>query len=323
MSTEVVKKKHYYNHIGDLKHRLSDAIPRDELRKLHEVKAWRHFLVVARHFALVGLCGWALWQTEYRWLWPIAAIVQGFNVLGFLILVHEQVHKAIFKKSRPRLERFLGLLYAAPTGISISQFTRWHLDHHNELGHADHDPKRAHLSPKKNSRWLKFLYMTPALFPIYARASRGEAATYPKDVQKRIRAERALNGVVHLGIMGALLYFGGVWEMVRVHTIPVFFCFPPVFVLNRLGQHYDIDPSDPAKWSTRVDGNPVWHTLFLWSNFHIEHHYYQRIPFYNLKKLNRKLRHFYDGMDHKSQSYHKMVWGWLVKNREAHTDWHA
>lgn len=315
------KGRFYYQNTGDLKRRLSAEIPRTELRELHKVNAWRHFMVAGRHVAFFGLCAWALWQDTWVWLWPIAAVLQGFNLLGFLILVHEQVHKAIFQKSRPRLERFLGILYALPTGISVSQFTRWHLDHHNELGHHEHDPKRAHLSPKKNSRWVKMLYMTPALFVIYARASRMEAATYPADLQRKIRWERLLSLVAHLSVMAALLTFGGVGELLRVHTIPVFFMFPPIFVLNRLGQHYDIDNSDPAKWSTRVNGNPIWHFLFLWSNFHIEHHYYQRVPFYNLKKLNRKLTGFYDKTDLRNHSYISMVWGWLVLNKEAHTDW--
>lgn len=323
MATATEKKRYYYHHIGDLKHRLSAEIPRAELRALHEKVAWRHFLIAGRHFALFFACAWALWQTEHRWLWPIAAVLQGFVLLGFLILVHEQVHKAIFAKSRPRLERLLGLLYAAPTGISISQFARWHMDHHNELGHAEHDPKRAHLSPKKNSRLTKLLYLTPALFVIYARASRQEAATYPEDLQRTIRRERWLNGALHLGVMAALVGFGGGWELLRVHIVPVFFCFPPAFVLNRLGQHYDIDPTDPAKWSTRVDGNSVWRTLFLHSNFHAEHHYYQRIPFYNLKKLNRRLRSFYDGIGMRNHTYVGMVYGWLVRNEQAHTDWQA
>ncbi len=315
------KGRFYYQHIGDLKHRLSAEIPRTELRDLHKVQAWRHFVVAGRHVVFFGLCAWALWQDAWWWLWPLAAVLQGFNLLGFLILVHEQVHKAIFNKSRPRLERILGLLYALPTGISVSQFTRWHLDHHNELGHHEHDPKRAHLSPKENSRWVKLLYMTPLLFVIYARASRQEASSYPLELQRKIRWERLLSLVFHLGVMSLLFYFGGWGELVRVHILPTFFVFPPIFVLNRLGQHYDIDPSDPAKWSTRVNGNPIWHFLFLWSNFHIEHHYYQRIPFYNLKRLNRKLTHFYDRTELRNHTYRSMIWGWLVLNKKAHTDW--
>lgn len=322
---EHVKQKHryYWNHIGDLKRRLGAAMPREELRALHRPRAWRHFLVVFRHLGMVLLAGWALWQNEHKWLWPIAAVVQGFNILGFLILVHESIHQTIFEKRHPKIERILGLLYAFPAGISISQFERWHLDHHDELGHEEDDPKRAHLSPKKNSRWLKLLYATPALFVIYARASRDEAETYPQDVQKKIRFERILNLVLHLALAGTIYAFGGAWVLLRVWVIPIFFMFPPAFVLNRLGQHYDIDPTDPAKWTTLVNGNRLWHFLFLWSNFHIEHHYYQRVPFYNLPKLNRKLQRFYDETGLQSRTYREMVWGWLVENKTAHTDWHA
>jgi fatty acid desaturase len=316
-----VKHHYYYSHIGDLKQRLAEAVPREELRDLHRVSAARHFLTLARHVAMVLLCGWALWQTEHKWLWAPAAILQGFNILGFVILLHEQVHKIIFQKSRPRLERLLGLLYAMPSSISATQFSIWHLDHHNELGHAEDDPKRAHLSPKQNSRWLKALYCTPGLFVLYMRGAAREVATYPAGKRRTIRRERLLNAAFHLGLAGLLYSLGGGWTMFRVWALPLFFCFPPVFVLNRLGQHYDIDPTDPAKWSTLVNGNPLWHFLFLWSDFHIEHHYYQRVPFYNLKRLNRRLQPFYEKTGLRNRTYAEMLWGWFVLNKEAHTDW--
>ncbi|HEX6902945.1 MAG TPA: fatty acid desaturase [Thermoanaerobaculia bacterium] len=315
------KDRFYYQHIGDLKRRLGEAIPREELRDLHRVSAARHFLTVGRLLLMVGLCGWALWQTQWKWLWAPAAIVQGFNVLGFIILLHEQVHKIIFAKSRPRLERLLGLLYGMPANVSSTQFSIWHLDHHNELGHAEDDPKRAHLSPKKNSRWVKLLYCTPALFVIYMKGAGREVKTYPPATQKVIRRERLLNITFQLTLAGTIFAFGGGWTLFRVWALPLFFCFPPAFVLNRLGQHYDIDATDPAKWTSLVNGNPVWHFLFLWSNFHVEHHYYQRVPFYNLRRLNRDLQPFYQRIGLRNRTYREMLWGWFVRNKEAHTDW--
>lgn len=316
-----VKHNYYYKHIGDLKRRLGEAVPREELRDLHRVSAVRHFLTAGRLVLMVLLCGWGLWQTRHPWLWVPAALVQGCNVLGFIILLHEQVHKVIFAKSRPRLERLLGLLYGMPSFVSATQFSIWHLDHHNELGHGEDDPKRAHLSPKKNSRWVKALYMTPALFVIYMRGAGREVATYPEDKRKTIARERLLNLAFQLTLAGTILAFGGGWVLFRVWAVPLFFCFPPMFVLNRLGQHYDIDPTDPAKWTTLVNGNPLWHFLFLWSNFHIEHHYYQRVPFYRLRRLNRKLQPFYARTGLRSHSYGEMLYGWFVRNKEAHTDW--
>ena len=315
------KGNFYYKHIGDLKRRLSEAVPREELRDLHRVSAVRHFLTVGRLLFMVGLCGWALCQTQWKWLWAPSAIVQGFNVLGFIILLHEQVHKIIFEKSRPRLERLLGLLYGMPANVSSTQFSIWHLDHHNELGHAEDDPKRAHLSPKKNSRWVKLLYCTPALFVIYMKGAGREVKTYPPETQRAIRRERLLNISFQLALAATIYAFGGGWTLFRVWMLPLFFCFPPAFVLNRLGQHYDIDSTDPAKWTSLVNGNPVWRFLFLWSNFHVEHHYYQRVPFYNLRRLNRDLQPFYQRTGLRNRTYSEMLWGWFVQNKEAHTDW--
>jgi fatty acid desaturase len=92
--------------------------------------------------------------------------VQGFTVFNFTVLLHEVLHHNVFQRRHPLAERVLGFLYAVPSGIAPSQFTRWHLDHHAELGSDEDDPKRHHLSPKRNARWYKLLYATPALFPI-------------------------------------------------------------------------------------------------------------------------------------------------------------
>src|SRR4028119_1479042 len=109
-----------------------------------------------------------------------------------------QVNTLVAARGRPRLGRLPGLLHAMPSNISATQFSIWHLDHHNELGHAEDDPKRAHLSPKKNTRWTKLLYMTPALFVTYIKGAAKEVATYPADKQKVIRRERLLHLAFHL-----------------------------------------------------------------------------------------------------------------------------
>ena len=70
----------------------------------------------------------------------------------------------------------------------------------------------------------------------------------------------------------------------------MFFVFPIAFTLNRLGQHYDIDPADPAKWGTLMRGHWFWDFAFLNSNYHLEHHYFPGVPFYRLPRLQRALR---------------------------------
>lgn len=311
----------YWRAIGDLKKRLNAALPHDVLKELHRKDPARHFAVAARQ-AILFAAAFALgWQIDLLWVRIPCALVLGFIVFDGTVLLHEVVHKDVFDGDRSRAYRLLGLLYALPSGISPTQFTRWHLDHHNELGSSTDDPKRAHLSPKKNTRWLKLLYATPALFPIYFRAARVETATYPEDVQRTIRVERLGAIGLHLSVAAVIWFFGGFSRFLWLYAIPVFFVFPPAFTLNRLGQHYDIVPGEPAKWSTRMARSRFWEFVFLWSNYHIEHHYFPAVPFYRLRDLNTALTPFFEKEGIRPHTYRELLWNWFVLNRPPHADW--
>ena len=315
-------KSHFYSaHAVALRAELGAAISRDQMREFHRKSGWRHFIVAARQFGILGVTTWALIRFENPFIWIPLALVQGFTIFNFTILLHEVVHHTIFARRRRTVERVLALLYATPSGISASQFTRWHLDHHAELGSDVDDPKRHHLSPKVNKRWYKLLYCTPVLFPIYFRAARRESSTYPEPLQKRIAWERKLSLAVHLSALGLLWYFFGFYAALRTSIIPVFFVFPVAFTLNRLGQHYDIDPDDPAKWGTLMKGSWFWDFAYLNSNYHLEHHYFPGVPFYRLPALQRALLPFYERKQMRWQTYGRLVYGWLVENHAPHTDW--
>ena len=315
-------KSHYYSqHAAGLRAELGDALSRQQMRELHHKSPARHLAVSIRQFLLLGAATWGLIHFTNPLIWVPLAFVQGFTVFNFTILLHEVVHHTVFRRSHPRAERALGLLYAVPSGISASQFTRWHLDHHAELGSDEDDPKRHHLSPKVNKRWYKLLYCTPALFPIYFRAAARESATYPADLRGTIKRERMLSTVFHLSVIAGLWYAFGPGAALRTSIIPVFFVFPIAFTLNRLGQHYDIEPDDPAKWGTLMRGHWFWDFVYLNSNYHLEHHYFPGVPFYRLPALQRALTPFFERKQMRWQSYGKLVYGWLIENRAPHTDW--
>jgi fatty acid desaturase len=318
-----VKSHHYSQHAATLRTELGRAVPREALVALHKKDAARHLLVAARQFAILGLCTWGLIAIANPLIWIPLAFVQGFTVFNFTVLLHEVVHHTIFDGSRPTAERVLGWLYAVPSGISASQFTRWHLDHHAELGSDEDDPKRHHLSPKINARWFKLLYCSPALFPIYFRAARKESATYPEALQRRIALERKVSIAAQLAALALIWALAGGAAALRAYIVPVFFIFPIAFTLNRLGQHYDIDPEDPAKWGTLMRGHWFWDFAFLNSNYHLEHHYFAGVPFYRLPALQRALAPFYGQHQMRWRNYSGLIYGWLVENRAPHTNWSA
>ena len=309
---------YYSEHAQQLKRDLAREVPVDELRDLHQKRPVLHALVALANLAALIVSVVAIVRLEGWYLWLPFAFVAGFAVFNCTVLLHEVVHRAVLEKASEGGYRFLGLLYAIPSGISSSQFTRWHLDHHAGLGSDLDDPKRHYLSPKINARWLKVLYFTPALFVIYFRAAAQETASYEPELRKRIARERLGSIAFHLSLLAICAYFG---LALKLYVVPVFFVFPIAFALNRLGQHYDIDPSDPAKWSTLVKGSWFWDAVFLFSNYHLEHHYFPGVPFYNLSRLQKLLLPFYEKRGMVARSYGALVWRYIVLNRKPHTDW--
>jgi fatty acid desaturase len=318
-----VSETSYYARASvELRRTLASSLPTETLRELQRRRPWRHFLVLARMITLLAASttGSALLGRWFEWI-P-CAIVSGFTIFGFTVMLHEVVHNAVFENN-PTGNRVLGWLYAFPSGVSRTQFTRWHLDHHAQLGDGSADPKRHHLSPKRNARWLKALYFTPALFFIYFRAAARETATYPDEVRAQVRVERIVTVAGQLAIFGALFALAGGWIAFKVYVVPYFLVFPVAFAVNRLGQHYDIDPRDPAKWSTLMVPSRTWDFAFLWSGHHLEHHYFPNVPFYNLRRLHRALRPFWAARRMTPSTYRRLLWLWLVRNRPPHTSWHS
>jgi fatty acid desaturase len=316
-----MKSRSYWKEIAPVKDEIARAIPHLELKNLHRRRPVLHLAYAARQFAIIAACSYGLWHLTNPVAWLPLALLQGFTFFNMTTLLHEVVHQVVFTNPRPRLERALGLVYAVTSGISASQFTRWHLDHHDNLGSWEDDPKRHWLSPKRNARWYKLLYCTPVLMPLYFRAAAREAASYEPALRRNIGRERLVTVAIQLAAAGLLFASGGLGAMLRIWFVPYFLVFPVAFTLNRLGQHYNIDPANPLKWSTLMRPSRTWDFLFLFSNYHLEHHYFPRIPFYNLRRTHLLLRPFYAKIGLSDHSYGEIAWQWFVLNRAPHTDW--
>jgi fatty acid desaturase len=316
------REGYWQKNAKNLIRQLTQEVGRERLAALQKKEASKHFLL-ATVWLGSGLLGVLLaGQATFPLLWPLGIALLGLFAFNGTVLLHEVLHGLVFPRRRPGAERFLALLYSAPSGISPSQFTRWHLDHHAQLGDPEADPKRHHLSPKRNSRLVKLLYWTPALFFIYFRAARRETQSYEAPLRRRILAERWGFMALHLGLALLLLHLGS-WSLwLRVHALPLFVAFPPWFALNRLGQHYAIDPQDPAQWGTLMVRSPyLWDLLFLFSNYHLEHHYFPGVPAYRLPQLRQALEGFFARRGLTPRTYRSLLYHWFVRNCPPHANW--
>ena len=309
----------YYEQAGELNRTLKRVIPIATLKDLHRKEPIRHFAIALRQLLLLIACPVLIYHLEPWWARLPLAVLMGFVIFSFSVLLHEAVHKAIFNRDPAGLNDKLGFVYGIVSGLAPAQFTKWHMDHHNNLGSTVDDPKRAHLSPKRNARWYKLLYMTPALFPIYFRAAAKASARYPAPLRRRIKAQRLVAMGLHIGwLLTAWLAVSPIYAF-WVSIFPVFFVFPVAFTINRLGQHYVIDPDDVAAWSTLMRPSPIWNFLFLYSSYHLEHHYFPAVPFYRLKALQGELDGFYAERGIVATGYARLLKTWFLDNHEPHT----
>ena len=313
-----MSKSFYYQRAGALNRELKQAIPAHTLKALHRKNPVHHLFIAGRQLSLLIILPLIIYHFQHPMIWIPASVLMGFVIFGFTVLLHEAIHKCIFNKDPHNFSLWLGHLYAMCSGLSYSQFRRWHLDHHNELGSDSGDPKRHHLSPKRNARWFKLLYMTPALFPIYFRASGRENKTYSSELQRRILKEKALF-VIFLTSMGIIFWNVSPIFFLKAYIIPYVFVFPVAFTLNRLGQHYIMNPTDIANWSTLIRPNPIWNFLFLFSSYHLEHHYFPAVPFYKLKGLQKALDPFYEKRGIPAYSYTQLLKLWFINNHKPHS----
>ena len=307
----------------DVRAEAAATVGRDRLRDLHGRSGARHALVALRQLLLLaGAVFLILRHPALPWVWIPASVLIGFVVFSWTVLLHEVVHGLVFAGPRPVATRVLALAYAVSSGLSASQFRRWHLDHHKWLGTGGEDPKRRYLSPRRARRWLKALYFTPALFPIYLRAAREAAERYPEALRRRIRRERLVAIAFHVVLPVVLLLTVGWALALKLYVLPVYVVFPVAFSINRLGQHYDVVADDPALWGTLMRPSPWrWDLLFLGSNYHMEHHTFPGVPCYRLAALRRALEPFYAARGARSRTYLGLLRDWFLGNRVPHTDW--
>ena len=114
----------------DVRRELAPYLDTERLRALHRRSAVAHAAVVLRQLLLLAGAVWAIFAYGHlAWVWIPASITIGVVIFSFTVLLHEVVHRVVFERERPRWSRWLGHCYALPSGLSQSQFHRWHLDH--------------------------------------------------------------------------------------------------------------------------------------------------------------------------------------------------
>jgi fatty acid desaturase len=284
-----------------------DSVPRELLQAAYKRNAI-YLLKIPLHFGMWAGLTWVIYATkDHPLAVPIGvlcSLVIAYIVRGLGAMAHDAVHGSC---SRSKLASYvISLLCWAPTGMSVTLYTNYHL-HHHKIANTYPDVDNFVVTDyTRNPVLAKLLLLAVYTFayPLYF-------LTCMPRYMKRLTALQLVRMHIELLAFWGLMAFFFVKMPGQVFFF--FYLLPFLFgsvlaSLTSMIEHYEMLPGDDA-YSSRTYGTKAHVTNFLWNNvtYHNEHHKFPGIPFYNLRSFHEEAYPYYD--DRVKAACHTSIYG--------------
>jgi fatty acid desaturase len=244
------------------------------------------------------------------WYWSVPALALALFAHGTigpfmgLIAIHELQHRTVFR--RRWLNELFEKVYAFISWSDYIWYQQSHAIHHRATCHADIDgevvlPVRFSLKPRA---WLRLLVWDPAdtwqRLTTTWRHARGEIRgdwyhhVLPETdaVLRRRHRNWARFLLAGHGVLALVFVATGHWFLIVVFTLGTQYCAWLGFLCGAT-QHYGLNPNIPDfRYNTRTFTCSPVPAFFYWNmQYHLEHHMYPAVPFFNMPRLRSLIEH--------------------------------
>jgi fatty acid desaturase len=316
-----------------------------EVRKLSEVNAFRAFWSIITQWAVIILLCWVAQPALHVLGSVVTGIAAGSRdfpsvshiVLSLLlylfcaffiatrqhallILMHDGAHFRLHK-DKEKNDLISNLLCAFPLGLSTSCYRKTHFEHHRFLG-TDKDPDLVAMSKDVGYSWPKKMGQAFKVFlaDLLGIALKRNWVAYRQwsfivNLRKLGRSEASsLFGFFFLLLCGVIV-FGQAATLAVVVSVLFLWIIPSmtflsfIFRVRSIAEHTGV--SGKTEYSKSRTVKPGFLERLVFSpcnvNYHLEHHLYSSVPFYNLPKLHKILYDHYDGKAEIETGYAKLI----------------
>jgi fatty acid desaturase len=255
-----------------------EGLTPEQIKRLIELHKLNPVYTVTKILALYGLfafSGWCILTFPY-WYVRIPAYVLSASVFaGLGLIMHDGTHGLLF---RNRVANHIASqIVGATIMVAFTQFRYQHLFHHREaMTEGDRD----------KALYLKnFPYAVLNAGQSLYRSTIAGLKTAEPQLRTLFRVELAAVYLLMLAVIGHCIYHGQFMAFVHVYLIPLL-VFSPLLVARLLIEHYDCSNDNEYTMSRTVRSNFI--IRFLWSNanYHTVHHFWPKMPWYNLKEAH-------------------------------------
>ncbi len=285
------------------KYSLARSIPRELLAAHAEVSSWKSVLLIF----VVYLAAYAAVYLALRFPSALSWVATLLFVAGLqhhlITLMHEGAHHCLHPNKTTN-DFLAQALCAFPLGMQLKDYRFFHLQHHKYSGNPEKDPE------------VRFYHATKIGYGLRAERVRGTLLsditgsatlrsliflrnfTREKINSGELRALRlpdlvqGLAGVLMVVMLpwlaSFLLPFIGVWIAAMVLVTPVLVRW------HGLGEHTGENAEQEHQKTLTHHFSPLTN-FFLYpisSGYHLEHHLFPQIPWYEVPRLRKKLLQF-------------------------------
>jgi fatty acid desaturase len=270
------------------------------LLRSHSEKNWSASLItVALMYGGIWLTGYAAFALG-PWAWPFALFIIAAFQNHFSILMHEAAHRLLMP-SNVWNDRLGQALFAAPIVMNLKDYRYIHLKHHKFSGDPQQDPEVAFYHGAQVGYGVQEDRLKKNIINDLTGQSTIRSLIYlQKFIQERVKAGEiraasgedllcTLLGWVFLLAPAFALGFGfhllGLWVLAFLTITPLLIRW------HGVGEHTG-ENAETEQEKTLTHDFPFIVDFFLYplrSGWHLEHHLFPQIPWYQMKKLRREL----------------------------------
>lgn len=276
------------------KHNFDGAIKKN-IKSLCEFNNYSGVLALLTDYLFIGL---AIYISQVSlWFYPVAVLIIGSRQRALATILHEAAHRTLAKNRK--LNQVLGTYFS---GYLIFQtwdaYSRSHvINHHTRLGSPEFDPDLRHYieSGVFDPQTKKQFFFDHLLSPLLC-------VRIFSTVRYLLR-NRLLNST-HKGefarmmlVLAIFIGFGSFlvgWEFFFLYwLIPYLTTFQIITWFIELAEHYPLvrDAKNDLHATRNRFSHPIeaFFTAMHSENFHLIHHLFPGVPFWNLKKAHQVL----------------------------------
>lgn len=290
---------------------LNLSVKSTDLKPLFKTDAFRHASAIALDWVLIAA---TIIATSYFFTWYtylLATLIIGARMHALAILMHDASHYR-FLKNRKWNDRLTNLLIMYPLFSSIEVYRRNHMRHHRHLNTED-DPdwvsklgKKSFTFPKTKQAFLltilSYFTLVQGIKDAIWFLKRFSVSTEAKQQKAKGQKNRA-SLIFMLSLFALLTIFNGWAYYALFWVVPYLSTFFMFQYIRSVAEHFGELSYDHLLTSTRtVKTNLLEQFLLAPHNvgYHLEHHLYPAVPFYNLPKLHDLLM---EGEDYKNKAH--------------------